>query len=222
MLAALPDPIEAYIRPLPGRTNFALFPWAGVRAGRRDRRRADVAPRSTESQERRLQAGLLLAGLAGHRGRLRGVVPAVDLSGRELLDQLADVLLHPPRHLHGDGADRARHRSLSRVRAPAAGQLLLGARCARPRHHDARPLVAVRLLDSRRDGLRRPRAVRSKRALPLEASLVATVALCALLYAIVKWKDRKMQDVELTGAWRIFAPGAEVAGERSTGQNANR
>ncbi len=28
-LAALPDAIEAYVRPLPGRTNFALFPWAG-------------------------------------------------------------------------------------------------------------------------------------------------------------------------------------------------
>ena len=28
VLGALPDPIEAYIRPLPGRTNFALFPWA--------------------------------------------------------------------------------------------------------------------------------------------------------------------------------------------------
>ena len=37
VLAALPDPIEAYIRPLPGRTNFALFPWAGVRPRRRDR-----------------------------------------------------------------------------------------------------------------------------------------------------------------------------------------
>ena len=45
-----------------------------------------------------------------------------------------------------------------------------------------------------------------KRALPLEVSLVATVALCALLYAIVKWKDRKMAGRELTGAWRIFAP----------------
>ena len=28
MLAGLPDPVEAYIRPLPGRSNFALFPWA--------------------------------------------------------------------------------------------------------------------------------------------------------------------------------------------------
>ena len=45
-----------------------------------------------------------------------------------------------------------------------------------------------------------------RRELPLELSLVATVALCALLYAIVKWKDRKMAGRELTGAWRIFAP----------------
>ena len=45
-----------------------------------------------------------------------------------------------------------------------------------------------------------------KRALPLELSLVATVALCALLYAIVKWKDRKMTGRELTGMWRIFTP----------------
>ena len=51
-------------------------------------------------------------------------------------------------------------------------------------------------------GLARP----LKRALPLEVSLVATVALCALLYKIVQWKDRKMAGRELTGAWRIFAP----------------
>ncbi len=28
-LAWLPDPIEWYFRPTPGRTNFTLFPWAG-------------------------------------------------------------------------------------------------------------------------------------------------------------------------------------------------
>ena len=49
-------------------------------------------------------------------------------------------------------------------------------------------------------------AIPVKRKLPLEWSLVATVALCALLYAIVKWKDRKMKGVELTGAWRFLAP----------------
>ncbi len=51
-------------------------------------------------------------------------------------------------------------------------------------------------------GLSRP----LKRALPLELSLLAAVALCALLYQIVKWKDRKMGTVELTGPWRILAP----------------
>jgi len=28
-LSALPDPIEGYLRPIPGLTNFVLFPWAG-------------------------------------------------------------------------------------------------------------------------------------------------------------------------------------------------
>jgi hypothetical protein len=51
-------------------------------------------------------------------------------------------------------------------------------------------------------GLSRP----LRRALPLELSLIAVVALCALLYKIVKWKDRKMASAELTGAWRIVAP----------------
>jgi hypothetical protein len=45
-----------------------------------------------------------------------------------------------------------------------------------------------------------------KRMLPLELSLVATVLLCAVLYAIVKWKDRKMAGVTLAGPWRILAP----------------
>jgi uncharacterized membrane protein len=29
LLARLPDPLEGYIRPIPGLTNFVLFPWAG-------------------------------------------------------------------------------------------------------------------------------------------------------------------------------------------------
>ena len=45
-----------------------------------------------------------------------------------------------------------------------------------------------------------------KHALPLEWSLVATAALCAVLYVIVRWKDRKMAGVQLTGPYRILAP----------------
>ena len=205
VLAALPDAIEAYIRPLPGRTTFALFPWAafllaGAIVGEL------VFAAKTESQERRLQAGLLISGLAGAVVAHAVLVPAVDLSGRELLDQLADVLLHPPRFLHGDGPDRARHRSaftrscggslaviLHRRMFPAASSRTLGRSSL---------FVYWIHVEMAYGGLSRP----LKRALPLEWSLVATVALCALLYRIVKWKDRKMAGRELTGAWRIFAP----------------
>ena len=45
-----------------------------------------------------------------------------------------------------------------------------------------------------------------RRALPLELSLVGTVALCALLYAITRWKDKKLRAVRLTGPWRILSP----------------
>jgi uncharacterized membrane protein len=33
LLGALPDPLEAYFRPLPGLTTFTLFPWAGFLTG---------------------------------------------------------------------------------------------------------------------------------------------------------------------------------------------
>jgi hypothetical protein len=45
-----------------------------------------------------------------------------------------------------------------------------------------------------------------RRVLPIEFSLLATVALCALLYVIVRWKDKKMRGVRLTGPLRILGP----------------
>jgi uncharacterized membrane protein len=59
----LPDPVEWYFRPSPGRTNFTLFPWAGfVFAGAALGELVDSfrAP----GQARRLQPALALAGLA--------------------------------------------------------------------------------------------------------------------------------------------------------------
>jgi uncharacterized membrane protein len=62
-LAVLPDPIEAYIRPLPGRTNFTFFPWAGfVLAGAAAG--AVIAGRRPSRADRRLHAWLLLSGVA--------------------------------------------------------------------------------------------------------------------------------------------------------------
>ena len=45
-----------------------------------------------------------------------------------------------------------------------------------------------------------------ERLLPVEVSILGTVALCALLLAIVRWKNRVIRDLELTGPLRIFAP----------------
>ena len=64
VLAMLPDAIEAYIRPLPGRTNFALFPWAGFLLAGAIAGELIYAAQS-ERQERRLLRGLLIAGLFG-------------------------------------------------------------------------------------------------------------------------------------------------------------
>jgi hypothetical protein len=64
MLAMLPDAIEAYIRPLPGRTNFALFPWTAFLLGGAIAGELVHAVRDARD-ERRLQAGLLIAGIGG-------------------------------------------------------------------------------------------------------------------------------------------------------------
>lgn len=42
--------------------------------------------------------------------------------------------------------------------------------------------------------------------LPLPVSLLGVILLCALLLAIVRWKNRVVQQIELTGPFRILAP----------------
>ncbi len=204
MVAALPDPIEAYIRPLPGRTNFALFPWAafvlpGAIAGEL------IAAAKRESEERWLQAGLLLSGLAG-------IAAAYALSFRPSIYPVANFWTSSPTFFF--------------IRVGVCTVLLPFAAAIDRFHAFARrrwagyfsaPDVPGRVVttlgrsslfvywihvEMAYGGLARP----LKRALPLEWSLVATVALCALLYAIVKWKDRKMKGVQLAGPYRILVP----------------
>jgi hypothetical protein len=62
-LAALPDPLEWYLRPWAGRTTFTLFPWAGfVFAGAAAGLVVDRV--RTAGVERRMNAGFAGAGLA--------------------------------------------------------------------------------------------------------------------------------------------------------------
>jgi uncharacterized membrane protein len=64
-LAALPDPIEAYIKPVPGLSNFVFLPWAGfVFAGTIVGMLLDGAQTSDDERRLNLWFGLLGAALA--------------------------------------------------------------------------------------------------------------------------------------------------------------
>jgi len=204
MLAALPDAIEAYIRPLPGRTNFALFPWAGfLLAGAIAGELVDAA--RTEAEERRLQAGLLLAGIGG-------MAAGYAASFQPAIYPVANFWTSSPTFFFirlgicsamvpvARGVDHF-HAFLRRRFAIGAGTSDVPGRVVATLGRSSLFVYWIHV-EMAYGGIAKP----IKRALPLELSLAATIALCALLYAIVRWKDRKMQDVQLTGPYRILAP----------------
>ena len=204
ILAALPDAIEAYIRPLPGRTNFALFPWAGfVLAGGIAGELVFAAER--QSQERRMQLGLLISGLAG-------IGIAYAASFRPSIYPVANFWTSSPTFFFirlgictamvpiARGIDHF-HVFLRRRYAIGAGTTDVPGRVVATLGRSSLFVYWIHV-EMAYGAIAMP----LKRALPLELSLAATVALCALLYQIVLWKDRRMRDIELTGGWRILAP----------------
>jgi uncharacterized membrane protein len=204
ILAALPDPIEAYIRPLPGRTNFALFPWMAFVLGGAIAGELVFAAKS-EAQERRLQLGLLVSGVAG-------TIVAYQASFRPSIYPVANFWTSSPTFFFmrlglctamvplARGVDHF-HAFLRRRFAIGAGTTDVPGRVVVTLGRSSLFVYWIHV-EMAYGGLSRP----LRRALPLEASLVATVLLCALLYQITRWKDRKMAGRQLTGAWRIFAP----------------
>jgi len=204
MLAALPDAIESYIRPVPGRTNFALFPWAAFLLGGAIAGELISAAQSA-AQERRLHAGLLLSGLSG-------LAAAYAASFQPSIYPVANFWTSSPTFFFmrlgyctlmlpiGRGIDLfhglARRRFNSYFTEPdVPGRVIatLG---------KSSLFVYWIHVEMAYGGLSRP----LRRSMPLEWSLLATLALLALLYKIVKWKDRRMQTVELKGPWRILGP----------------
>jgi uncharacterized membrane protein len=204
MLAAWPDAIEAYIRPLPGRTNFALFPWAGFLVAGAIAGELVHAAR-TDAEERWLQSGLLVAGLSG-------IIAAYAASFRPSIYPVANFWTTSPTFFF--------------IRLGICTAMIPIARTIDHFHAFARRMFAGYYAEPDVPGRVITTLGRSslfvywihvemaygalakpiKRTLPLEVSLIGTVLLIALLYAIVKWKDRKMQEVELRGPYRILAP----------------
>ena len=136
----LPIWVQWYIRPAAEYTTFTAFPWAGfVFAG------AALGVVLTAARERphRLHAAVAAAGLLLAVDRLLHRVAPGDLRAVVVLDQLADLLRDS--HRRDDGGLRGA------VRGGAGGEPVRGG------VHGARAVrapVAVRVLDSRRAGVR--------------------------------------------------------------------
>ena len=203
-LGILPDAIEAYIRPLAGRSNFALFPWAafllgGAIAGEL------VQAAQTDDAERRLQFGFLIAGTAG-------TAIAYALSFQPSIYANANFWTSSPTFFF-------MRFGLNTALLPLAWAIDRFHVLAR-RHlgsYFSAPDVPGRVITT----LGRSSlfvywihvemaygsiALPLRRSMPLELSLLGTVLLCALLYQIVRWKDGKMREVRLTGPFRILSP----------------
>ena len=202
-LASLPDPIEAYLRPIVGKTTFAMFPWAGfLFAGAMVGEL--VAAVGTRAQELRLHGGLLAAGVAA-------VVLGYWASFQPSLYPVADFWTSSPTFFF--------------IRLGIAAVLLplvyvafeIPTAAARRRGQAGDPPGSASMVTVLGRSslfvywihveivygvLGRP----IRRALPLEASLAATVVLCLVVYGLVLWKNRLMEGVHPAGAFRLVAP----------------
>jgi uncharacterized membrane protein len=203
VLAALPDPIEAYIRPLPGRSNFALFPWAGFLLAGGIAGELIHAAR-TAAQEKRLQIGLLVSGLAGiGLGYAASFQPSIYPVSNFWTSSptffyirlgICTAMLPIARAIDlFHGFMRATFPRIFSMDTPGRVTATLGRSSLFVYWIHVEMVYGV---------LGRP----FRRGLPIEASLVATAVLCLVLYAIVLWKDRMMAGVKLTGPISIFAP----------------
>jgi uncharacterized membrane protein len=187
-LALLPDPVEAYIRPLAGRTNFALLPWAGFLFGGAIAGELIAAARA-EPDERRLQHGFLAAGVAG-------AAIAYALSFQPSIYSNANFWTSSPTFF------------FMRLGLNAA---LLQIAWWMAHLHEFRVVTTLGRsslfvywihVEMAYGAIALP----LRRELPIELSLIGTAMLCALLYQLVRLKDRLMRGVELRGPIRILTP----------------
>ena len=203
--AALPDAIEAYIRPLPGRTNFALFPWAAFVLAGAHRRRAGV--RGAERI-----AGAAPSGRPADRrpGRHRRRATRRRFVRRSIRSRTSG----PARRRSSSSASASARRwcrslsaSITFTRSCAGASRLAPAPPTCPAA-SSRPLADRRCSSTGFTSRWRTAASRCRSSARCRSSCRSSPpSRCARCSTqIVKWKDRKMAGRELTGAWRIFAP----------------
>jgi uncharacterized membrane protein len=185
-LDPVPDPLEWYLRPVPGRTTFTLFPWAGfLMAGALAGELLDAA--RTREQERWLHASLALAALAGIAGGYgASLLPSIYSNAQFWTSSPTFFFIR-----------------LGIVIAAIPVAWLIGLAWG--------PLVTMGRsslfvywihVEMAYGGL----SIGLKRRLPWEWSLAGAAALCVVLYLLVRWKNRVMARRSLAPPFTILAP----------------
>jgi uncharacterized membrane protein len=194
-LALLPDPIEAYIRPLPSRSNFALFPWAGfLFAG------AVVGELISATRERLLHPYLALVGVVG----------AALAYGASFLPSIYAVsnfwTSSPTFFFIRLGICTALVAltwfATERLRVPARVRASAGVPGLLETLGRSSLFVYWIHVEMVYGVLGRP----LRRALPLDGSITATLLLCLVLFGLVLYKDRLMAGAKLPGPLSVLAP----------------
>jgi uncharacterized membrane protein len=187
LLAALPDVIEAYIRPLAGRTTFAIFPWAAFLIGGTIAGELIYAAK-TPREERRVQLGFLAAGAIGF-------VTAYWLSYQPSIYPNANFWTSSPTFFFI-------RLGLNTMLLPLAWAIERFAGVVITTLGRSSLFVYWVHVEMVYGVTGRP----LRQLLPVELSLLATVSLCGLLYLMVRWKDAMMSGVRLTGPLRLLSP----------------
>jgi uncharacterized membrane protein len=185
-LDPLPDPVEWYIRPVPGRTTFTLFPWAGfLMAGALAGELLDAA--RTREQQRLLHASLVLASIAGIAGGYAAsFLPSIYSNAQFWTSSPTFFFIR-----------------LGIITAAIPFAWLINLSWG--------PLVTMGRsslfvywihVEMAYGGL----AIGLRRRLPWEWTIVAGAALCVLLYLLVRWKNRLMARRTLVPPFTLLAP----------------
>ena len=185
-LAALPDPIEWYLRPVPNRTTFTLLPWAGfLTAGALAGELLDAARDGTE--ERRLQAWLFGAGLLGIAGGYAAsLMPSIYANAQFWTSSPAFFVIRL---------------GIVVMAIPLAWAVGLA---WEPLVTLGRSSLFVYWIHV--EMVYGALALPLRRLLPWEASVLAALALCAGLLALVRWKNQWVAAGPLPPALRVLTP----------------
>jgi uncharacterized membrane protein len=182
----LPDPVEWYLRPAPNRATFTLFPWAGfLTAGALAGELIEAA--RSEAQERSVQAWLAVAAVAGiAAGYAASFLPSLYASAQFWTTSPSFFVIR-----------------LGLVLAviPAAWWLGLS---WEPIVTLGRSSLFVYWIHV--EMVYGALAIPLHRLMPWEAAIAAALGLCAVLYWLVRWKNRWMTARPLPPRFQVLAP----------------